>query len=67
MPDRISWFALFNLLTILLLIAGGNALAPGRIQFAQPAYYTTEDFGVAYITGSTAVVTACLRRWHAFD
>uniref|UniRef100_K3WBB0 TNFR-Cys domain-containing protein n=1 Tax=Globisporangium ultimum (strain ATCC 200006 / CBS 805.95 / DAOM BR144) TaxID=431595 RepID=K3WBB0_GLOUD len=27
-----------------------HALTPGRFQFAQPVYVTTEDFGVAYVT-----------------
>lgn len=66
MPGRVSWFALLSLLTGVLLIAGGNALAPGRIQFAQPAYFTTEDFGVAYITGSIAVAAGYLRTCHGF-
>lgn len=57
MRGQLSWFtvsALCRLLIIVLLVAGGGALSPGRVQFAQPAYNTTEDFGVAYVTGTNS-------------
>ncbi len=50
------------LLLLLLLLMGGNnwrmtrmveaaIVTPGRFQFAQAIYKTTEEFGVAYVTG----------------
>lgn len=45
---------LLPLLFSCILVGRVHALSPGRFQFAQPVYSTTEDFGVAYITGKTA-------------
>lgn len=39
------------LLALTSLLGQADAQANGRFQFTQAVYTTTEDFGVAYITG----------------
>lgn len=56
---------------LVLLLSSVEAVAPGRFQFRRSIYTTTEDFGVAYVTGKLRVVhdialiptfiTACVR------
>lgn len=44
---------MFVVLLLLFQAVELHALSPGRVQFAQSSYNTTEDFGVAYITGTS--------------
>lgn len=38
--------------TLACLAGSALGLSPGRFQFTRPVYSTTQEFGVAYITGT---------------
>ena len=51
---------LLLLVVLLAPAAAATTLHPGRFQFRLARYETTEDFGVAYITGEWLVVYRAL-------
>lgn len=52
MMARLLYELSATLLVLAVSVVHTVALANGRFQFTQAVYTTTEDFGVAYVTGT---------------